>query len=345
MIKIISDILKNLCIADGVSGFEYNISNLILYYFQKLTDEAYIDKMGNVIGIKKSKKPHSKKIMIDAHYDEIGLIVTGVHDDGFLSVAPIGGVDKKLCLASEVTVYGKNPLFGVIATKPPHLTSAEEMKKPVEIKDFVVDIGYSGCKAKELVSVGDMVAFKSQVFDMMNGFVCGKALDDRAGVACIISALELLKGVDLDVDLYAVASVSEEVGCRGAKPAAFGIEADECITIDVTFAKTHDYKTWEAYNINKGPIIGYAPVIDRNLFNLFKKICENNGINYEVEVMDGTTGTNTAGVYNVRNGVKCMNVSLSQKYMHSQIEMVSVKDIADIAKLVSLYVKSEEATK
>lgn len=344
MIKIISDILKNLCIADGVSGFEYNISNLILDYFQKFTDEAYIDKLGNVIGIKKSKKPHSKKIMIDAHYDEIGLIVTGVHDDGFLSVAPLGGVDKKLCLASEVTVYGKNPLFGVIASKPPHLTSSEEMKKPVEIKDFVVDIGYNGCKAKELVSVGDMVAFKSQIFDMLNGFVCGKALDDRAGVACIISALELLNGVDLNADVYAVASVSEEVGCRGAKPAAFGIEADECITIDVTFAKTHDYKKWDAYSINQGPVLGYAPVINRDMFNKFKKICENNGIKYEVEVMAGSTGTNTAGIFNTRNGVKCMNVSLPQKYMHSQIEMVSVNDIADIAKLVSLYLKSGEVS-
>ena len=345
MIIIISDVLKNLCIADGVSGFEYNISNIILEYFKKLTDEAYIDKMGNIIGIKRAKSFSAKKIMIDAHYDEIGLIVTGVHDDGFLSVSNLGGVDKKLCLSSEVTVYGKNPLYGVIATKPPHLTTDEEMKKPVDIKDFVVDIGFDGCKAKELVSVGDMVSFNSQIYDMPNGLVCGKALDDRAGVACIISLLEFIKNKKLDVELYVVASVSEEVGCRGAKTAAYGIEADECVILDVTFAKTHDYKKCDAFELGGGPVLGYCPVTNKKMFNSFKNICEKNKIDYQTEVSSGYSGTDTGVIFKTKNGVKCINISIPQRYMHSQIEVVSVDDIENIAKLISLYLKSEEATK
>ncbi|MDP4153738.1 MAG: M20/M25/M40 family metallo-hydrolase, partial [Bacillota bacterium] len=256
--------------------------------------------------------------------------------------ADITGVDKRTLLASEVIIHGRKDVYGVVSCQPPHLQTEEEAKKTVSLDKLVIDIGFSEEKAKELVSVGDVISQKSKCIELMNDQVSGKAFDDRAAVSAIIKAFENLQKTQLPYNLVMVASAQEETGCRGARTATYRVAPDEAIALDVSFAYTPDASKEDTGELNKGPMISYAATIKRELFKSLQTIAKAKKIPYQLEIMSATSGTNTDKIQLSRDGVAAGLISIPLKYMHTGIETLSLKDLENTAKLLTAYALSKK---
>ena len=319
----------------GVSGDETKAAELALSYLKNYTDDCYI-KNGNVIGHLgvKGKKPH---VLIDAHIYQIGFVVNYITDDGFLKISNCGGIDRRLLLAQEVKIFGKKILSGVICAIPPHLES-DESKVP-EMEDICIDIGMTKSQAEQVVSLGDKVIFFAHCEKMQGDRITGAALDDRCGAASILMALDILKDESLQCEVTVLFSTQEEVGERGAKIAAFDIDPDIAIAVDVSFALTSDDSELKCGKMEKGCMIGYSPVLDKDLSDTFKKLAEKNKLPYQTEVMSSATGTN-ADRFSVNNsGAKAVTLSIPLKYMHTPVEVISLADVENTAKLIAVYLR------
>ena len=319
----------------GVSGDEQKAAELALSCLKKYTDDCYI-KNGNVIGHLgvKGKKPH---VLIDAHIDQIGFVVTYITEDGFLKISNCGGIDRRLLLAQEVKIFGKKTLSGVICAIPPHLES-DESKVP-EMEDICIDIGMTKAQAEQVISLGDKVVFSAHCEKMQGDRITGAALDDRCGVASILRALEILKDESLQCEVTVLFSTQEEVGERGAKIAAFDIDPDIAIAVDVSFALTSDDSELKCGKMEKGCMIGYSPVLDKELSDTFKKLAEEKKLPYQIEIMSSATGTN-ADRFSVNNsGAKAVTLSIPLKYMHTPVEVISLADVENTAKLIAVYLR------
>lgn len=323
----------------GVSGDETNAAELALSMLKGYTDDCFV-KNGNVIGRLgcKGSKPH---ILIDAHIDQIGFTVTHITDDGFLKIAGCGGIDRRLLLAQPVTVLAKKPLEGVICAIPPHLET-DESKVP-EMEDICVDVGLTKARAEELISLGDKIVFASRCTKLQGDRITGAALDDRCGVAAALRALELVKDKALHSEITVMFSAQEEVGERGAKIGAFDIEPDIAIAVDVSFALTADDSEVKCGKLGGGCMIGYSPVLDRGLSQTFKEIAEKRGLPYQIEVMSGTTGTNADRFSVNKGGAKAVTLSIPLKYMHTPVEVISLSDVENTARLIAAYITEVSA--
>lgn len=326
--------IMSLADARGVSGDETAAAELALSILKSYTDDCFI-KNGNVIGRLgcKGTKPH---ILLDAHIDQIGFTVTHITDDGFLKIAGCGGIDRRLLLAQPVTVLAKKSLNGVICAIPPHLET-DESKVP-EMEDICVDVGLSKARAEEMISLGDKIVFSSRCEKLQGDRITGAALDDRCGVAAILRALELVKDKALQCELTVMFSTQEEVGERGAKIGAFDIEPDIAIAVDVSFALTSDDSELKCGTIGGGCMIGFSPVLDRELSQRFKAVAEKNDLPYQIEVMSGTTGTNADRFSVNKNGVKAVTLSIPLKYMHTPVEVISLSDVENTAQLIASHI-------
>ncbi len=334
----IADNIKLLSGLHGVSGHEQAVAEAVKLQLSHYCDECSIDAMGNVIGIKRSKKPQGK-VMIEAHMDEVGLIITNIDDKGFLYFSTIGGIDARIMLAQEVIVHGRSHITGVIGAKPPHILSEEERKVTVPKDKLYIDTGYSAEDVKKLVRVGDTATMKNKTLLLLDGSVSTKAQDDRTSVAVIADVLSQLKGVDLPFDLYAVAAVQEEVGLRGAGCAAYSINPDFAIAIDVCHgtspdAKENTFPTGGGTVISKGPNI--HPVLVEAVINIMKI----KGIAYKIDIDGGDTGTDAAAIQIANSGVPTVLFSLPLKYMHTPVETVSVADVQSTADAIAKFLKS-----
>lgn len=327
-------LIKQLSDMRGISGFEYRISDKIAEIFALHADEVKTDALGNVIALKKCGKPNAPKIMIEAHMDEIGLIVTSVTDDGFLTFAPVGGVDERTLPSTEVTVHGRRDLNGVIGIKP---ASMLETGKTVKIKDMAIDIGYGGKKARSLVSVGDSVTLAQSVGKLGKKQFSGKSLDDRASVAALITAMKKLQNADLHADVYAVAAVQEEVGCRGAKTAVYGINPDLAIAVDVTHGITPDNSD-NAFDVGGGLTISVGPNIHPKMAQRLFDTAEKYGIKAKTEIDGGNTGTDAWVMQVSRAGVPTALLSIPLKYMHTSVETLALSDAKAVAKLIERFI-------
>ncbi|MDE6763949.1 MAG: M20/M25/M40 family metallo-hydrolase [Oscillospiraceae bacterium] len=326
--------IMSLADARGVSGDETNAAELALSMLKSYTDDCFI-KNGNVIGRLgcKGSKPH---ILLDAHIDQIGFTVTHITDDGFLKIAGCGGIDRRLLLAQQVTVLGSKPLDGVICAIPPHLET-DESKVP-EMEDICVDVGLSKERAEEMISLGDKIVFSSRCEKLQGDRITGAALDDRCGVAAILRALELVNDKALQCELTVMFSTQEEVGERGAKIGAYDIEPDIAIAVDVSFALTVDDSELKCGKMGGGCMIGFSPVLDRELSQRLKAVAEKNSLPYQIEVMSGTTGTNADRFSVNKSGVKAVTLSIPLKYMHTPVEVISLSDVENTAQLIAAYI-------
>ncbi len=334
----ITDNIKLLSNLHGVSGYEQTVADEVKKIFSQYCDECSIDAMGNVIGVKKSKNSQGK-VMIEAHMDEVGLIITDIDDKGFLYFSTIGGIDARIILTQEVIVHGKSRLTGVIGAKPPHILSAEERKKTVPKDKLYIDTGFGADEIKKLVKVGDTATMKNKTLFMLDGMISTKAQDDRTSVAAIMDVLHQLKDTELPFDLYAVAAVQEEVGLRGAGCAAYNINPDFAIAIDVCHgtspdAKDNTFPTGGGTVISKGPNI--HPVLVEAVINVMKI----KGIDYSIDIDGGDTGTDAAAIQIANSGVPTVLFSLPLKYMHTPIETVSEKDVQSTANAIAEFLKS-----
>lgn len=331
------ELLRALTAPDGNSGDEKRAADTAEKILEKY-GKVRRDRLGSVICEVKTPKNGGRHLLLDAHIDQIALIVTHIDGRGFLAVEPCGGIDLRGILGSSVRVLARDgALTGVVCTIPPHLQGDGEKENPKR-EDIRVDIGLDEARAKSLVRLGDRVMMTGRFSEMAGGWVTGPALDDRSGCAAIVEALELLSGKDIPCGLTAVFSSREEVGGQGAMAAAFGIEPTEAIEIDVSFGASPDTAEGKAGDMKKGPMVGFSPVLDMAISANLCDLADRHGIPYQCEVMGRSTGTNADDILRTRAGVRCGMTSIPQQYMHTVIEKVAVCDVQNTGRLLAAYV-------
>jgi endoglucanase len=332
------ELLKELGSISAVTGRENMATQKIAGLFREYCDEVRIDAFYNVIGLKRGQAKKPGSVLVTAHYDEIGLIVTGIEDSGFLRFAAAGGVDPKVIGAMEVTVHGRKDLFGVIGTKPPHLIPPEDADKAVKMEDMRIDIGLDGAKAREQVKIGDMVSFVNPAQELLNNRLAGKSMDNRSGVAALIEILKELKKLRHDDDVYVVATVQEELGLIGAFCATYNIRADLGIVIDVCHGDMPDCPSDEVFPLGKGTAIAVGPILNKKHTKACIKLAKDEKIPYQIDPEAGDTGTEAAVHAVAREGIPVILLSIPSKYMHTTVEMVSIDDVIATGRLAARYI-------
>ncbi|HCA29874.1 MAG TPA: cellulase [Ruminococcaceae bacterium] len=332
--------LEKLSNAAGVGGLT-EASHLAADMLREYCDEVEIDALGNVIGRKKSVRKNAPVLMLEAHIDEIGLIVTSIDDSGFVHAAACGGVDRRSLPAAEVILHGDKPYLGVFCSTPPHLKKKEDKDTLPEIPDLGIDIGMDAETARLHIQQGDRISFKPNFKQINETVVCGKSLDDRAGVASILYCLDLLKkeGAEPEFDIAVVFAVQEELGCRGSAVSAYRVNPDYAVAVDVSFAHTPDADCAKCGKLGGGPMVGWSPTLDDAMTRKLISIAEEHDIEYQNEVMGGSTGTDAESISDARSGTRTALLSVPLRYMHTPVEMIDIRDVQRVGQLMALFAK------
>lgn len=333
------NIITGLSQATGPSGAEGSAARLALELLSDYTGVRQ-DTLGSVIA-ELGDSGADEHILLDAHIDEIGLIVTYIDDKGFLHVSNTGGADRRTLAGAEVYVLGKKKLPGIICCTPPHLSGSTSGKKAPEWDKIYIDIGFGGEKAKELVSPGSRVVLRTKAQKLVGERITGKALDNRAGAAALIRMVELLAPDSgrLPCRVTVLLSVQEEVGGQGAATASFAVAPTQAVSVDVSFARQPGVKKEKSGELGKGPMIGISPVLDSDITDMLKRIASENDIAYQTEVMGGTTGTNADDISVSREGIRTGLVSIPLRNMHTAAEIADMRDIEATARLLAGFVR------
>ncbi len=313
------------------------MTSLIQGVFNQFPAEISKDFMGNNYVIKKGIKS-KQAVMLAAHLDEIGLIVTYFDNLGFVHFSTVGGIDQRTLLNQEVIIHGREDINGVVS-----LVSREKLtasKKSFLIDDLIIDIGYSQEKTVQLVKPGDVVSIKREPFTMLNQNIAGKALDDRAGITVMAVCLNELCRIDHKHDVIAVATVQEEVGLRGAFTGTDRIKPEIAVAIDVTHAQTLDTKAQVNIQLGKGPVITLGPNIHPRIYSGLQTAAKENRIPYQIQPVAGPTGTDARVIQLSGQGIPTGLVSIPLRYMHTSVETISVLDVVDCGKLLAYYIAS-----
>lgn len=334
-------LIEELSNLSGVSGYEHNVAEYVSQLFGKYCDQVHCDILGNVIAVKKSGHPNAKKLMIEAHMDEIGLMVTDIDEDGFLRFTQVGGIDARILPANEVIIHGREDIYGIIGAKPPHLMNAQERGKTTPMSELYIDTGYSREQVLKMVQPGDTATFKNKTLIMKNGAVSTKSQDDRTSVAVLASVMKKLTKYSAPYDIYYCACVQEEVGLRGARTAAYGINPDMAIVIDVCHATTPDSGSDEAFDFGTGAILTKGPNIHPKLLDCVLSAMDDAGIDYELEIEGGDTGTDAWAVQVSRCGIPTVLFSIPLRYMHTPVETVSCGDLSNIVNAICAFITAE----
>lgn len=334
-------ILFSLAQARGVSGEEFEAAQKAARMLKKYGEVTVNEATSNLLFRRKKFDDGKLTVLLDAHIDEIGMVVSYITEDGFLKVSPCGGIDKRVVAAQQVTVLGKEKIKGVITSAVPHLHNGNSKVSD----DIYVDVGMNKAQVEALAGLGSKVLIEEVPLKFEGGRVSSKALDDRAGCTAIIRAIELVEGEKLNCNLAVCFSSQEEVGERGAKTAAYEIDADYVIEADVSFAQTQGEDKEKCGILGKGPMIGFSPVLNKNMSVRLKEIAQREGIPFQMEVMPGCTGTNADVLSVNRTGAAAAMVSIPIKYMHTPVEIADLEDIENTARLIAAFLCSikEEA--
>lgn len=332
--------LKTLCAITGVAGYEKSAAEKACELLREYIPGAECDLFGNVSGVLPSRKENAPTLLLDAHIDEIGMIVTSIDEKGFVRFAKCGGMDRRILSAQYVTVHGSRPVPGIIGSVPPHLQKKEDANKVPDFDAMFVDVGMTREEAEAVISLGDRITVNSTFSLLLNDQVTSKALDDRAGVAAILETLELLKNDAPNVNLAVQFSGREETGGQGCIISSFQMEPDMAIALDVSFAATPDMEKSRYGELGKGVLIGIAPSLNKEMTDALLSVAKEKSIPWQPEVMGGGTGTNADSIAVSRSGVRTGLLSIPQKYMHTPIEVVDVKDIRSAAELMAEYIRT-----
>jgi len=327
------------------SGYESPLQEIVRQYIGPKADRVTTDVHGNVIAVRNLHAP--LRVMLAGHCDQIGLIVKHIDDDGFLYVQPIGGWDPQVLIGQRMIVWtAGGPLFGVIARKPIHLLNEEERKQVPKMQDLWVDIG--GGKKEEvekLVRVGDPVTVELGYREMLNGRAVSPAMDDKCGLWVVMEALRRIDSGKLHAAVFAVSTVQEEVGLRGSKTSAFGIDPHVGVAVDVTHATdcpTIEKKHEGDVRLGKGPVIYRGPNMNPKVVARLIQAAEDHEIPYQLGASGRATPTDANSLQVNRAGVATALVSIPNRYMHSPVETISLEDIDHAADLLARFVEELE---
>ena len=339
----LKSLITELCSLSGPAGFEGSVNEYCARALEPYVDEMHTDAMGNLIAIRRCGKPGAKKLMLDAHMDEIGFIVTG-YDKGFLRFAQLGGVDPRMLPAREVRVLAEGETYyGVIDTMPPHVLDSGDMSKSIDAKKLCIDVGFTQEEAQEKIPLGTPVVFAGSCRELGENVLCGKTMDDRACLAAIIKTMELISGCDIDMDVVVLVATQEELGMRGAITGAYGVNPDYAISLDVTHAYTPDAKKTETVKFGGGAAIARGPNMNRSLTEDIIRCAKAKEIPYQLEVISGCSGTNAWVIQISRDGVATALISIPVKYMHSPVETLNMADAQSAVDILVAYIIGREA--
>lgn len=340
----IKDLLEKLSNAHGISGYEGGIRSIVEEEIYPYVDEVRVDKLGNLIATKRGETP---SIMLAAHMDEIGLMVKYVDDDGFIKFVRVGGWFDQTLLNQRVMLHTeKGMITGVIGSKPPHVMKEEDKKKVVEADDMFIDVGATSKKDTQKLGIvgGTSITIDRELRPMANDMVTGKAFDNRAGLVMLIEAL---KRTDAGVTIHAVGTIQEEVGLKGAKTSAFGLSPDVAIATEVTITGDHPgiEKKDSTIEIGKGPSItvldgsGRGLITSELVLKWLKETAERDKIPYQLDISSGGT-TDATAIQLTKAGIPSGTISLPTRYIHSPVEVISLRDLDRCAELIALAIET-----
>lgn len=319
--------LKQMLSLPGLSGNEAPIREVIADAWRPFVDEFSTSPLGSLHGLRRGQAAEPRpRILLAAHMDAIGLMVTGIAD-GFLRFTEIGGIDPRILPGQAVIVHGQKDLPAIVVQPADRLVKPEHGGSPLPMSDLLIDTGLLPDEVKSLIKVGDLVSFAIQPTELSENILYGHSQDNRASVAVITACLLELQHIRHDWDVWAVASTQEEETLGGGYTSPFAIRPTVAVAIDVTFAKGPGANDWRAFGMGKGPTLGFGPNIHPALHNRFKSVAEKLDIPHQVEIMPRHSGTDAFAMQVVAEGIPSMVIGIPLRYMHTPVEMVSVKDI------------------
>ena len=322
----------------GVPGYEAGVNGRIAEWFRTLADEVFTDDLENLYA-RVGAQGNGPRIIVCAHQDEIGLVVSKIEDDGSLRIFKNGGVDPRILPGMEVSVQtASGPLYGVIGAKPPQLLTEKDREKALKLEDLYVDVGYAPEDVRSRVRVGDMVVMLAPSLRLANGCMAGKTMDDRASVAAMLVAAELLSQRSVPAETYFVSTTQEEIGSVGAKSATFRLKPDLAIVIDVTHGEGPGTGKWEAYPVNK-VTIAHGPNIQPKLEKIAVETAKENGVDTVMEVCTGVTATDACETQTAAGGVPSLLLSIPLKYMHTSVELLKLDTVRETGRLIALVIE------
>jgi putative aminopeptidase FrvX len=329
---------KSLLATPSPSGYERPIQDVVRDYVASFSDTVTTDTHGNVIAAKNPDA--SMRVMLAGHCDQIGFLVTHVDKEGFIYLQPIGGWDAQVLLGQKLTIWSDDgPIFGVIARKPIHLLTPEQRKQVAEIKDLWLDIGAKDeDDARAKVRIGDPVTLELGYHDMPNELASSPAMDNKAGLWVVIEALRRAATGSLKVGLFAVSTVQEEIGLRGARTSAYGIDPHVGVAVDVTHATdcpTIDKNQNGDIRLGKGPVIYRGPNMNPVVTQRLMDTAEAKEIDFQLAAIGRATPNDANALQVTRAGMATGLVSIPNRYMHSPVEMISLPDMDRAADLLA----------
>ena len=336
----LKEFIIELCSVMSVSGFEKRGTDELARLTDGMLDAPTVDGVGNHLFVKKCGKENAPKVLLDAHFDEVGMIVTEVCEGGFLRVAPLGGIDVSIMQAADVIVYGKERLRGVIASTPPHLRKSDDLPEPTEV---IIDTGLSTERARALIEVGTPVGFSPVYGEMLNGRIMGKSFDDKACAACILWAVANAPAEELAADVCVLLSSVEETNrVGGVSAATYSVYPDYAMVVDVNLGRVPDTKAFETVELDGGVSLSVCAATDIGLTRDVQRLCADKEIPHVMVAAPSSTGTNATSVNLVRCGVPVVDVGLPLASMHTYNEVITMTDAETLVRLVGEFIRSEE---
>lgn len=330
--------LKQLITVSGLSGYENPVCQMIEDVWRPITDDLVISRLGSLQGLHRGVAPEPRpSVLFAAHMDAIGLMVTGLEDE-FLRITAIGGVDERILPGQLVTVHGREDLPGLVVQPAGHLLPSDVQQIPVPMAYLWVDVGLSAEQVRRKVRVGDLISFAQPPLDTAAETLAGHSLDNRASVVALTHCLELLQERTHVWDVWAVATVQEEVGSWGAQTSAFAIRPSLAVAIDVTFGSGPGSPNHKSFPFGEGLTLGWGPEVHPRLYQVLDDLAKHLEIPCVMEPMPRHSGTDATALQVTQEGIPCAVLSIPLRYMHTPIEMVSLKDITRAGRLLAEFI-------
>lgn len=327
-----TELITFLTAAHGLSGREQDAATVAAALMEDLGEIARTP-LGSLLCLLPGGSPSAPLVMLEAHLDQIGLVVTSL-EEGFLRFANCGGVDCRLLPAMAVTVHTDGgPRRGVVTSVPPHLKG--EGDKPPKMEALRIDTGYDAAAAREIFAPGDVVTLDAPAIELAGGRLTGSAMDDRAGCAAVIRAAQLISQRECNCRVVVALCSMEEIGGQGASTAAFAVAPDACFAVDVSFGDGPGVPEHKCGKLGGGPMIGFSPILDRTMSRRLVALAKEQNIPYQCEVIAGGTGTDADKIVTSGQGVPTALVSIPLRNMHTPVEVVAVTDVDDTARLIA----------
>ncbi len=341
----LKETLLSLCALMSVSGFESRSADLLREGLRDCFDTVTTDGVGNHLFVRRCGREGAPLVMVDTHFDEIGMLVRAITDEGFLRLAPVGGLSPAVLQGADVVVWGRRPLRGVITSTPPHLRSSEDDRLS-EAEELFADVGYGKEELEAIVSVGTPVGFAPSYGELLNRRLMGKGFDNKACAAAALYAIAHTPKEALAADVALCLSAYEETSrLGGVTAAAFGLSPDYAMVIDVNFAMGPGLPKWESVPMGKGVSLAWSAATHRGLTEQTEALCRRLDIPHCRVAAPSSTGTNSATLGLVGRGIPVVDVGLPLSCMHTYNEVVSMEDVETLCRLIEAFLCDEAIAK